>query len=172
MAIDRDTLLRCFRYDAETGKLFWRVRDDVGAGWNERFAGKEAGTDNGTGYLVLRVNRRSMVAHQAIWLMEHGYSPDEIDHRDQDRSNNRLGNLREVTRLENAKNHTLQINNTSGHVGVYWDRSRSLWRAYVYRGKRQRHLGHFSDIEDAVAARKRAASDLGFYENHGRRKAV
>ena len=49
--------------------------------------------------------------------------------------------------------------NTSGHTGVSFNKTAGKWTASIQRGGKQRHLGTFSDIEDAIAARKRAKDE-------------
>ncbi|MBB4192761.1 HNH endonuclease signature motif containing protein [Rhizobium aethiopicum] len=171
-AITQEDARKAFIYDPSSGVLTWRTRDDVGRSWNARFAGKSAGCATKDGYLRVKLKGVRLLVHQMIWLLLFGYVPDEIDHQDQNKSNNRLANLRDVTRLENARNHTMQRNNSSGHTGVYWDVSRGLWRVFIYVGKRQKHLGHFSDFEKAVSVRVAANDHLDFHQNHGRRKAA
>ncbi|NTA16041.1 HNH endonuclease [Agrobacterium tumefaciens] len=169
--LTQEEVRRSFDYDPTTGILSWRERDDVGKSWNVRFAGKPAGAKTKDGYLRVKLNGVRLLVHQMIWLFVFGYVPDEIDHQNQRKSDNRLSNIREVSRLENARNHTMQANNTSGHTGVYWDKGRGLWRAFVCVGKRQKHLGHFVDFNEAIAARLAANDNLNFHVNHGRRKA-
>lgn len=47
-------------------------------------------------------------------------------------------------------------NNTSGCTGVYLDKKRNLWSAYINFQKKRYHLGTYKKKEDAIKARKRA----------------
>lgn len=86
-----------------------------------------------------------------------------IDHINRNPLDNRRSNLRICDYCENAANHNIQKNNTSGFNGVYYDKRRDRWMAKIcYRGK-SIHLGFFDDKNDAVRARKRAEK-----EYHGR----
>lgn len=50
--------------------------------------------------------------------------------------------------------------NTSGHIGVSWDSSRSKWASQIrYKGKNY-HLGRYDDIKLAVSAREEAEKEL------------
>jgi hypothetical protein len=91
-----DLLRKLLRYEPETGKLFWRERDreffksdrDYKV-WNIRFAGKEAFTASDCGYKTGKVFGKTYRAHRIIWALQTGAWPrDEIDHIDQDKSNN------------------------------------------------------------------------------------
>lgn len=174
VALTQKRVCELLDYDPATGVFIWKFRADAKyKGWNTRFAGKVAGgSHGGDGYLCVGIDGNRYLLHHVAWLYVYGIWPTEIDHENHVRSDNRINNLSDGTRLDNAKNHTLQSNNTSGHVGVYWNKQRDMWRAYVYVGKKQKHLGHFDRFEDAVAARITANDNLRFHENHGERLVV
>ena len=44
----------------------------------------------------------------------------------------------------------------SGHVGVSWHKRHQKWVAYITVNGKQKYLGVFDKIEDAIAARERA----------------
>lgn len=50
-------------------------------------------------------------------------------------------------------------NNTSGHKGVWWDKNRGLWEAYIQVHSKRKHLGRYGKLEDAMAARRRAEEE-------------
>ena len=47
-------------------------------------------------------------------------------------------------------------NNTSGHKGVSFDKSRGLWCAYIFFHYKKIHLGRFTNKDDAIKARQKA----------------
>lgn len=169
--LTRKRVRELFHYNPWTGVLTWRHRPNGSKQWNARFAGKIAGGDNGDGYITVKFDGVRRLAHHVVWVYVYGYKPDEVDHEDHGRANNKLANLREVTRLDNARNHTLQSNNTSGHVGVTRIKSTGRWRAYVTVRRRQIALGVFASKEEAVAARAAANDNLQFHDNHGKKAA-
>lgn len=171
-----ETLRKLLRYEPETGKLFWRERpvdmfttSSYCDRWNSRYAGYEAFTSkNGKGYLVGRILGRTYRAHRVIWAMETGSWPvDQIDHEDHDRSNNRFKNLREVSNAENSRNMSLSCRNSSGIVGVHWNKQREKWHAQILVAGCNIYLGLFDDLSDATAARRVAEIKYKFHENHG-----
>jgi hypothetical protein len=87
-------------YDPNTGILKWRARRGGKAA-----AGSVAGTDKGDGYIGIMINGRTYLAHRLAWLFSYGVWPSGLlDHRDGDKSNNVLANLREVSRSQNNIN--------------------------------------------------------------------
>lgn len=147
-----EELRELLHYDKETG-IFTRK---VSTAHNVK-VGDVAGSLGGAGYLNIMVCSRKYQAHRLAWLHHFGEWPKlTIDHINRDRSDNRIVNLREVTNKQNGQNRSKSSNNTSGHPGVYWNKQNSKWRATITHNQKYIHLGYFSILEDAVAARKAA----------------
>lgn len=117
------------------------------------------------GYVVIGHGGKTYRAHHVVWLMFRGEIPQgaEIDHINGNRADNRIENLRVVSKPENARNRKLPVNNSSGEIGV---QRRSSGHYQVRVGAR--HIGTFKTIEEAAAARRSAAAALGYHPNHGR----
>lgn len=166
-----DELRKLLTYDPDTGDLTWLARRDVKASWNTRYAGRPAlACVHEDGYRKGRIHRKLVRAHRVAWALHHGRWPNlDLDHINGDRSDNRISNLREVTRSENQRNMRLPSDNRSGVIGVYWNTQRQRWVAEIRdtRGKKQ-HLGAFADLDAAAAARRAAEQAAGYHENHGR----
>lgn len=79
-----------------------------------------------------------------------------VDHKDRDGLNNRRSNLRSATHKQNCENFGLRKDNISGCKGVSWDKQLSKWRARIKHNYKTIHLGVFEDLDDAIAARKKA----------------
>ena len=141
-----------FSYDPETG-LFTRL---VGKAHNAKVGQAVRGTQTPYGYLVLNVNGKVMMAHRLAWLLTHGEHPPkglDIDHINRDRADNRLANLRLLTRVDNLRNSSLSKASTSGHKGVTWYKPTGKWNAQIVVHGKRFNLGYYERIEDAVAAR-------------------
>lgn len=164
--IDPGELHNMLDCDFDAGKLYWKRRSDCGPRWNGRYAGKEAFTYLDVwGYYTGRIHRVPYRAHRVIWAMKHGAWPiGEIDHINGLRHDNRIVNLRDVTRVENAMNMKIRADNMTGYHGICWHPGAKKWMARC----KHEYLGVFSNIQDAVAARKEAEKRLSFHENHGR----
>lgn len=76
-----------------------------------------------------------------------------VDHIDRDRSDNRKYNLRHVSNQLNAINKGKQSNNTSGHVGVSWDKKKDKWESHIKLNGKKKFLGYSNTIEEAVDKR-------------------
>jgi hypothetical protein len=59
-------------------------------------------------------------------------------------------------------------NNTTGIVGVYWDKQRCKWTARIKAHKINQFLGRFDNKEEAISKRKEAEIKYGFHVNHGK----
>lgn len=172
------------RYDSATGKLYWRERcsdlfnatesrtaEHSCRRWNSQYANKEAFTYvTPKGYKTGCIFGQIYLAHRVIWAMQTGAWPvDQLDHVSGSTVDNRLINLRDVSNRENARNSALRSNNTSGVVGVNWNKSTQKWKAQIRTPNGvQKHLGYFSEKCDAIASRKAASLEYGYHKNHGR----
>lgn len=173
---DQALLLKLLRYEPETGKLFWRERpadmckDERGRlWWIARYANAEAFTSTVGGYKTGTIRPYgSFRAHRVIWCMVHGEWPEQIDHVNQDGTDNRLMNLRPASRCENARNARLGPRNHSGRIGVNWNRHIRKWRAKIRHDGRYIELGKFDNFEDACVAREAAEKRYGYSPLHGR----
>lgn len=110
---------------------------------------------NNCGYLVVGIDYGIYLVHRIIYFMHTGELPELLDHKDQDKLNNRIGNLREADKEINSWNRGLQANNASGYRGVSWNKNASKWHSYIkVKGKRI-HIGLFESAEEASRAYER-----------------
>jgi hypothetical protein len=109
-------------------------------------------TTNTEGYLVTKVRGRQYRVHRLAWLMVHGAWPEhEIDHINGVKTDNRLGNLRDVSPALNQHNKRLpQGNNSTGFLGV--TRRNGRYAAQIERAGRQVQAGSFDTPQEASAA--------------------
>ena len=109
------------------------------------------------------------LAHRLAWMYMYGnFPPDEIDHINGVRDDNRIINLRAVSHAENAKNQRINSTNTSGVTGVSWNKAAQKWKAQVRQDNKTLYFGIYSNFLDAICARKSAEHILGFHPNHGK----
>lgn len=174
-------LKQCLDYNPDTGVFTWKVRplehfkNSHGMRiFNSQRSGKAAGneielTKYRKKYIQIRCSGLSSTAHRLAWIYIHGAIPlgMEIDHKNGDGTDNRICNLRIVTRAENGKNIKKKSNNTSGFNGVSWSREKCKWSAQITVNGKVMSLGRFKNINDAIEAREKANDKYGFYKNHG-----
>lgn len=131
-----------FSYSAETGKI-------------ERSDRKNScGSIDKDGYLILKIKGKQFKAHRIAWFLYYGVFPTfEIDHINHSRTDNRIENLREVTRKENVYNTIHQVNEDTGVIGVYLDKKTvGLKKRFTTRLHKKTY--RFYNIEDAILFRK------------------
>ena len=142
---------RLFRYDPKTGKLYWRVSV------SRLRAGTEAGTIDRHGYRMILVQGRKYAGHRVIWLLTHGaWPPEQIDHQNGDRADNRLVNLRLATHSQNQHNARCRVDNVCGVKGVRWRKGK--YEAAIAIHNRVIYLGRHTTVEGAHKAYCAAAT--------------
>lgn len=153
--ISQAEVRRVFDYDADSGTLSWKARPDRAAWWNGRYAGKPAGHRHASsGYVLVKYRQKLHLAHRLIWLFVYGSMPHgEIDHINRDPRDNRLVNLRDVSRGENMRN---RMASQRLGVGVSRIRRNGRWRAYITLNGKPKHVGSFATRAQAIAARQEA----------------
>lgn len=142
------------RYEPSTGIFTWLKSHNF-----KIKVGSVAGRTTGTGYITIQLYGKRYVATHLAWLYVYGVMPTNfIDHIKGDKRDNRIGNLREVTRSQNAMNRPKQADNTSGHKGVYLDKKTiggkqyTYWRVKISKEGVHKTVGGFSTPEEAHAA--------------------
>ena len=164
-------------YDPETGAMIWKRRErelfrtnNAYKTWNTRFAGKSAfTTEMEIGYHSGTIFGEHVYKHRIIFLWMTGRMPEQVDHDDGDKTNNRWVNLKAADNRTNRKNMPLRADNKAGHVGISFDKATKKWNAFINaeNGKTKR-LGRFATMEEAVAVRQAASFVYSYSPNHGR----
>lgn len=176
-----DYLKECFTYDPETGFLYWKERpaehflhckypEQVAKACNTKYAFKEAlGNISTEGYKQGILNSIAVKAHRVIYKLLSGKDVEYVDHINGLKLDNRFSNLREATASENSRNRKTPINNSSGVIGVYKLKADGKWKACMRIDGKLKHLGTFSNMEEAIFARKSKEKEMNYHENHGRK---
>lgn len=150
-----EDLRRRYIYDPNTGHLFSkRAGRKVGAIGNRK-----------TGYLVVWIAKRRFLCHRVAWAMHYGHwveAPAEIDHINGITADNRIANLRMVSRQMQMRNLRLNRTNKSGTTGVSKCNQTGMWSATITVNRKQVWLGRHETLKAAVAARKEAEQQYGW----------
>ena len=134
-------------YYCENSKSGLRFkRDGFARSPKGRFkAGDEAGTKLSTGYYSVQLNGKNYMAHRVVWVLLNGSIGREIiDHKDKNRSNNKIENLRLVTHSINGKNSSIRSHNKTGYTGVSFTRKFNIYSATWSTDNGEPQMKHFS----------------------------
>jgi len=144
LPITKEYLSSIICYDKSTGIFKWRIYRSATA-----IAGSIAGnTSHVSGYRLIKISRKSYLAHRLAWLYVYGEWPvDEIDHINGITDDNRIDNLRQATRKQNQQNIRMpkSTNKASGFLGVHWHNQNKKWEAKIRDNGKTIHLGLFDD---------------------------
>jgi len=128
-------------FSEEHKTLVWKKKPS-----NRAVIGQPVGSLTKGGYW----RSKNQLVHRLIWLMSYGEIPEEdIDHINGNRSDNRLENLREVSRMENLWNR----HNVKGYI---FNPSTRKYQARICHNYKRIHIGVFDTPEEATAAYMKA----------------
>jgi len=159
--LTQQRLKEVLNYNAESGVFTWKT------GRPKAAKGEVAGGFSDRGYLTICIDGVKHRAHRLAWLYVYGVYPDQIDHENHVRHDNRIINLIASDSYGNSRNKSKPSDNTSGVVGVSLsnriNQKNVKWEVRVC-GK---FLGYFDNFFDAVCKRKSAERQFDFHPNHG-----
>jgi hypothetical protein len=143
--MEKDYIKSILRYDRKTGFFYWKAKTS-----KKTVIGKQAGGVDCAGYIVIGISGKTYYAHRLAWVYCYGYEPSQIDHKDGDRANNAIKNLRECSSTQNIFNAKKAKNNASGYKGVSWHKGAKKWHAYVCHNNKVIYLGLHDSPEKAA----------------------
>lgn len=171
----KEILNKYLNYNPITGIFTWKERQESDFNnnkkngnacftWNTRFKNKKAGCIN-RGYIIIRLNNTNYQAHKLAYIFMNGNNEeyDDIDHINKNPTDNRICNLRPVTRSQNMQNSNIQKNNTSGITGISFNKNKNKWEAYIKLNKKRYNLGIYSTLLEAAQKRYQAEKEYGFH---------
>ena len=96
------------------------------------------------GYLRLRINNKYYYLHRLAWLYVYGEFPNNlIDHKNGNKLDNRIDNLRLASYSENYQNISLKSKASSGLRGAYYNQKSNKWQAKLTINYKTKSLGYF-----------------------------
>lgn len=183
--IDPSDLHIYFNYNPETGVVgrnkitpqqmlgnykSEKTRDTASRSYNMVIKERPNGSiDLSTGYMQVIFFGKKMYLHRIAYALHHGVWPEQVDHINGNKLDNRAENLRCVCQVENSRNQGLRKGNTSGYIGVTYNKANKNWLAQITVRGKNHYIGSFISKESARKARKEAEKNFGFHENHGSR---
>jgi hypothetical protein len=143
--LTQELLKTALHYDPKTGDFHWRVKPA-----SRTHIGDLAGCIEPCGYRVIGMAGIGFKAHRLAWLYVYGEFPTELDHKNRNRADNRISNLREATRPQNAGN---AICRREGRLkGAYWHKRDRRWASAIPIKGKSVWLGQYATEEEAHAA--------------------
>jgi hypothetical protein len=139
-------------FDYRDGNLYRKVSTNC-----RLKIGSKVGSVDRKGYIHTSIYGKPYLVHRIIFLMEYGYLPHDVDHKDKNPSNNHIDNLRPATRTQNQYNGTRKrAKDNLKHV--YWTPRLNKWVVRININGKMRHIGVFNNLElaDLVATEARA----------------
>ena len=148
-------VLTDFNVDKE-GNLIWAT------GRNKN---KKAGWKDVDGYILIRYKGYLVRAHNLVWLIHYGIWPDfEIDHINNNPSDNLVDNLRKADRWSNRANQKLQIRRFGKFKGVH--KNGKAYRVKIKKCGKQYNIGSFdNELEAAMTYNLWAKELFGEFAN-------
>ena len=126
------------KYDLDSGKI-----------WGK--SGKLISGKNSRGYIVIGgpyidKNPIYCLCHQLIYFLSIGEAIEGLDHKDMDKGNNSIWNLRKSSKRENNLNSLFSINSK----GYSFNKNRNKYRVQITVNNKRIHGGYFSKERDAI----------------------
>jgi hypothetical protein len=124
--------------------------------------GNVAGCTDELGYKKIVLDGFIYRGHQLAWLYMNGKLPiTSLDHINEIKNDNRICNLREITKSGNAQNILAsQANNKSGFKGVCLNKNSGKYRSTININGKQISLGEHITPEEASEAYLKAKREL------------
>lgn len=139
----QDYLMSCLKYDAQSG-LFTNKK------------GRLVGSVDSNKYIVICVDKKQYKAHRLAWLYHYGEDADFlIDHKNQNKKDNRIENLRKANHSINGLNISKAQKNSKTQIrGVH--ACNGKYRVRIRVSGKFMHIGMFKDVESARIAYENA----------------
>ena len=147
---DAELLRYLFHYKPLTGELVRKVRTGP-----RTQVGDIAGTVANTGAIHVRVENGTYQAHRLVWKWVYGTDPQELDHINLVRTDNRIWNLREATPSQNAMNRPPMGRYAKGVTKID-----NGFVSTISKDGRKHYLGYYKSEAEAAEAYAEAAAKL------------
>lgn len=135
-------------FDYKNGNLYYKLIKKRGM----KVGDKAGYFCKSTGYVKVKIEGKTFTLHRIIFAMHHGFCPKMVDHKNQDKLDNRIENLRPCSRQENVVNSKVRVDNPYGYKGVTFHKASGKFAAQTMWNQKRIHIGLFNTIEEAAQA--------------------
>jgi hypothetical protein len=155
--LTQERLKEVLEYDPASGNFIWKKRISIRCS-----VGEIAGKLGPQGYVLIGIDKKQYRAHRLVWLYFFAKFPTEdLDHINGNRADNRLNNLREVSRSVNNQNQRSgKSNNKTGYLGVSIHSKSPKFVATIKLNNKTKYLGLFKTPEEAYEVYLKAKREL------------
>lgn len=142
-----EELRKAFSYNPETG-VITRTKWTKNAVLGPLQAGRHNTSYEGVRYMITHL----------MWALHYGYWPDQlVDHRDGNKKNTKINNLRQATHQQNQFNKVGFGQYPKGVVFKDDARRKKPWSARIRINGRKIPIGAYTTMEEAAEAYRQAA---------------
>lgn len=152
-------------YDPDTGAIVWKIKRTQNATAN---VGDMAGGIDDHGYRRVMFDGKKYRAHRLAFLLMGYAMPEQVDHINGDRTDNRWVNLRPANALTNAKNARRRADSATALTGVTFSKQHGKWKVRINNDGVTEYLGLFENLLDAAAARLSKQNHYAYSVRHGK----
>lgn len=148
MSQNYEEVRKRLRYEPETGKFYSKVHNS-----NVKIGQEMKGVVDNKGYIRIGVGGKIYKAHRLAFICMEQNLPEQVDHKNRVKTDNRWSNLRAANQSKNQWNTKERSTSTSGYKNVYWRSQRNKWVVFVRAGEgKSVYIGTYSDVEEANIA--------------------
>jgi hypothetical protein len=130
-------------YNCESGEFTWNNKSGRKS---KRKEGEKPGHYDKDGYLIIVINGKKYKAHRLVWFYHNNEWPEQINHRNGIRDDNRLINLEASNYRENAQNRV--EHRCGGLVGVNYREGKG-YESYINVDLKNYYLGTYDSGNEA-----------------------
>ena len=143
-------------YYCELDGTPWSNKKQIGLGgrngWRTDYINmlKPIGSINRNGYIYVGCENKMVLWHRVVYCFFNPFiSIKTIDHKNNNRTDNRISNLQEISFDTNCRKCNLFKTNSSGFPGVYLYKKINKWQSYIRINDKSKHLGLYTDPIEA-----------------------
>ncbi len=149
--ITQNELKEILHYEPTTGLFTWIK--------SKRLKGKTAGTVEAHGYIRIGIKSERYFAHRLAWLYTHGVFPThEIDHINDIKDDNRIVNLRDVTKSINCARRPPR--RTARNININFHKRSGKFQVNIRRNNVRMYHGCYATMEEAIEVRNTALASM------------